>query len=67
MYSGEGLDAGGQSALGVDTDLIVNPEGPSGIEGAPADGTPAGTPLGSLGPKDTPEGVREPKTKYMDS
>ena len=55
------VPVGGWAVPVVNLDPIGGPEGPAGIEGKPADGPPAGTPLGSVGPEGAPEGAEGPK------
>ena len=59
--SGTGLEAGGRVVARDSLDPLADPEGPTGIEGEPADGDPVGLPLGSVGPEGAPEGGRAPK------
>ena len=42
---------------GVGLDLVADPEGPTGVEGEPADGDPVGTPLHSVGPEGAPDEI----------
>ena len=63
--SGTGLDAGGRVVAGVDPDPLADPEGPTGVEGEPANGDPVGSPLGSTGPEGAPRGVVGPKILFM--
>ena len=59
--SGTGLDAGGQVVAGVGPDPLADPEGPTGVEGEPANGDPIRAPLYFLGLKGSARGSRWPK------
>ena len=65
--SGTGFDAGGQVVAGVGPDSLVDPGGPTGVEGKPANRHPFGLPLGSVGPEGAPKGAVGPKILFMAS
>ena len=55
--SGAYHDADGRVLAEVGPDPLADAEGLTGVECEPADGDPVGSPLDSVGPKGTPEGV----------
>ena len=65
--SDTGLDTGGRFVAEVGPDPLADPEGLTGVKGKPADGDPAGLPLGSMGPESAPEGAMGPKILFMAS